>query len=256
MVCSLGQSIWFPHALARLVVQQEVKVGEVEGLLGLSAIELLGCLEVFEVLVICPDLKFVLPLLEQSDDSQHLLVMKYCSSMFSGHKLVLCTPTFKILKHVCMPSSCIPNKSHLALLKHWGPCKLLSEVHTFLSTVGVLRNFVKNFAHCANNLIKLTPVGVLFKFGPDQINALYEDIFCCWGAISKIVTDNSTPILKAIAYLAKKYNLHYIRVSGYNKHANNIVEQPHFDICQALLRLLIVISLITLLLDTTFFQLI
>ncbi|KNZ80751.1 hypothetical protein J132_04561 [Termitomyces sp. J132] len=30
--------------------------------------------------------------------------MKYCSGIFSGYKLVLCAPTFKILGHVCMPS--------------------------------------------------------------------------------------------------------------------------------------------------------
>ncbi|KNZ74496.1 hypothetical protein J132_06626 [Termitomyces sp. J132] len=30
--------------------------------------------------------------------------MKYCGSTFSDHKLVLCTPTFKILGHICTPS--------------------------------------------------------------------------------------------------------------------------------------------------------
>ncbi|KNZ77651.1 hypothetical protein J132_04686 [Termitomyces sp. J132] len=97
--------------------------------------------------------------------------MKYCSSTFSGHKLVLYALTFKILGHVCTPSSQIPDESCLALLKCWGPCKLLSEVRAFLGTVGVLRIFVKNFAYHANNLTKLTRVGIPFKFGPDQINA-------------------------------------------------------------------------------------
>ncbi|KNZ80986.1 hypothetical protein J132_03403 [Termitomyces sp. J132] len=69
--------------------------------------------------------------------------MKYCGSTFSGHKLVLCTPTFKILGHICTPN---------------------------------------------------------------------------------------------ITYLAKKYNLHYIQISGYNKCANGIVKQPHFDVCQALFK--------------------
>ncbi|KNZ80717.1 hypothetical protein J132_04691, partial [Termitomyces sp. J132] len=82
--------------------------------------------------------------------------MKYCSSTSSGHKLVLCTPTFKILGHICMPSSCVPDESHLALLEHWGPCKLLSEVWAFLSMVGILRILIKNFAHHAHNLTKLT----------------------------------------------------------------------------------------------------
>ncbi|KNZ72350.1 hypothetical protein J132_03441 [Termitomyces sp. J132] len=97
--------------------------------------------------------------------------MKYCGSTSSGYKLILCTLTFKILKHICMPSSCIPVESHLALLKCWGPCKLLSVIQAFLGTVGVLKIFLKNFAHHANNLMKLTHVGILFEFGPDQINA-------------------------------------------------------------------------------------
>ncbi|KNZ78147.1 hypothetical protein J132_01672 [Termitomyces sp. J132] len=73
--------------------------------------------------------------------------MKYCGGTFSGHKLILCAPTFKILGHVCTPSGRMPDKSRLALIKQWGPCKLLLEVQAFLGTVGVLRIFVKNFAH-------------------------------------------------------------------------------------------------------------
>ncbi|KNZ79774.1 hypothetical protein J132_08716, partial [Termitomyces sp. J132] len=41
---------------------------------------------------------------------------------------------------------------------------------------------------------------------------------------------------KAVTYLAKKYNLRHIRISGYNKHANGIVERPHFDVRQALFK--------------------
>ena len=96
---------------------------------------------------------------------------KYCSGTFLGHKLVLYSPTFKIPTHICTPSDCVPNKSYLALLECWGPCKLLIQVRVFLGTVGILCIFVKNFAHCAHHLIKLTCTGVPFEFGPDQINA-------------------------------------------------------------------------------------
>ncbi|KNZ82103.1 hypothetical protein J132_08286 [Termitomyces sp. J132] len=82
--------------------------------------------------------------------------MKYCSGTFSGHKLVLCTPTFKLIGHIYTPSSHVPDKGCLALLKCWSPCKSLFEVHAFLGTVGVLRIFVKNFTYHAHNLTKLT----------------------------------------------------------------------------------------------------
>lgn len=44
-------------------------------------------------------------------------------------------------------SESLPNESRVAVIKNWGPCKDLSEVHAFLGTVGVTRIFIRNFAH-------------------------------------------------------------------------------------------------------------
>ena len=63
---------------------------------------------------------------------------------------------------------------------------------------------------------------------------IFKDILCHWGTISKIVSDNGPPFVKALEYLAKKYHIHHIRILGYNSHANRIVERSHFDIRQAL----------------------
>jgi hypothetical protein len=63
---------------------------------------------------------------------------------------------------------------------------------------------------------------------------LFEDILCRWGTISEIVTDNGAPFMKALKYLAKKYHIRHIRISGYNSRANGIVERLHFDVRQAL----------------------
>ena len=97
--------------------------------------------------------------------------MKYSNGTFSGHKCVLCTPTFKILGHVCTSNGWVPNKNYLPLLECWGPCQLLTKVRAFLGTVRVLWMFGKNFAHCAHHLMKLMHTRVPFKFGPDQLNA-------------------------------------------------------------------------------------
>jgi len=40
--------------------------------------------------------------------------------------------------------------------------------------------------------------------------------------------------VKALEYLAKKYHIRHIRISGYNSRANGIVERSHFDVRQAL----------------------
>jgi hypothetical protein len=63
---------------------------------------------------------------------------------------------------------------------------------------------------------------------------LFEDVLCRWGTITEIVSDNGPPFIKALEYLAKKYHIRHIRISGYNSHANGLVERSHFDVRQAL----------------------
>jgi hypothetical protein len=52
----------------------------------------------------------------------------------------------------------------------------------------------------------------------------------------EIVMDNRTPFVKAMEYLAKCYHIVHIRISGYNSHANGVIEQSHFDVWQALFK--------------------
>ena len=63
---------------------------------------------------------------------------------------------------------------------------------------------------------------------------IFEDILCRWGSLTEIVTDNGPPFVKALEYLAKKYHIRHIRISGYNLRANGLVERTHFDVRQAL----------------------
>src|SRR6266542_3440790 len=52
--------------------------------------------------------------------------------------------------------------------------------------------------------------------------------------IAGIILDNGAPFIKAIAYLAKRYHINHIRISGYNSRANGLVKRSHFDVRQAL----------------------
>ena len=63
---------------------------------------------------------------------------------------------------------------------------------------------------------------------------IFEDILCRWGALAEIVTDNGPAFVKAVGYLAKRYKVQHIRISGYNSRANGIVERTHFDVRQSL----------------------
>jgi hypothetical protein len=65
---------------------------------------------------------------------------------------------------------------------------------------------------------------------------IYEDILCRWGSLREIVTDNGRPFLTALEYLAKRYHINHIRISGYNSRANGLVERPHFDVRQSLFK--------------------
>jgi hypothetical protein len=101
--------------------------------------------------------------------------MKYCGGTFSGTKLYLCVPRFMVIGHCCTYEGQIPDNSKVTAIKNWGPCSTLSEVRAFLGMVGVLRMFIRNFAHRAHHLVKLTRKGATFEFGAEQI-AAQEDL--------------------------------------------------------------------------------
>jgi hypothetical protein len=65
---------------------------------------------------------------------------------------------------------------------------------------------------------------------------IFQDILCRWGTLVEIVSDNGKPFIAALGHLEKKYHIRHIRISGYNSHANGIVERLHFDIRQALFK--------------------
>ena len=76
------------------------------------------------------------------------------------------------------------------MIRNWGPCKNLSEVRAFLGTVGVIRIFIRNFAHRAHHLVKLTRKDAPFEWGPEQEAAQAD--------LKKAVLDS--PALRAINY--------------------------------------------------------
>lgn len=65
---------------------------------------------------------------------------------------------------------------------------------------------------------------------------IHDDLLCRWGALSEIVTDNGKPFVNALDYLAKRYHITHIRISGYNSRANGLVERAHYDVRQALFK--------------------
>jgi hypothetical protein len=65
---------------------------------------------------------------------------------------------------------------------------------------------------------------------------IFEEILCRWGGVEEIVTDNGTPFVAALDWLAQKYGITHIRISAYNSKANGIVERSHRTIRDSLVK--------------------
>ena len=65
---------------------------------------------------------------------------------------------------------------------------------------------------------------------------ILHDIIYRWGCLLWIVTDNGPTFLAALRWLEKHYGMKHIRISGYNSHANGIVECAHYDVREAVFK--------------------
>ena len=79
-----------------------------------------------------------------------------------------------VLGQHCMAEGWLPDKNKLVKIVNWGPCKDLTNVHTFVGTIGVCRLFIKNFAHQAHHLVKLTRKGAPWEFSPEQLTTMAD----------------------------------------------------------------------------------
>jgi Integrase zinc binding domain/RNase H-like domain found in reverse transcriptase len=98
--------------------------------------------------------------------------MKYCGGTYSGFKTVLCAEEISVLGHRCTIDGRLPDQSRVIKIVNWGPCEDLSDVRAFLGTIGVCRLFIRDFAHRAHHLVKLTRKGTEWEFGPQQLEAM------------------------------------------------------------------------------------
>jgi len=64
----------------------------------------------------------------------------------------------------------------------------------------------------------------------------WEDIYCRYGAIGQITTDNGPEVKGAFAELVKRVDIPHITISTYNSRANGVVEQGHFTLREALVK--------------------
>ena len=100
--------------------------------------------------------------------------MKYCGGTFSGYKSLICAPEFTFTGHRCTFEGRLPEQSRISKIENWGPCHDLTDVRSFVGTIGVCRMFIRNFAHRAHHLVKLTRKGAEWEFGEKQLAAMID----------------------------------------------------------------------------------
>lgn len=64
----------------------------------------------------------------------------------------------------------------------------------------------------------------------------WEQIYCRYGAIAEVVSDNGPETKGAFAELLRRVGVPQVRISPYNKQANGVVERGHFIIREAILK--------------------
>jgi hypothetical protein len=100
----------------------------------------------------------------------------------------------------CTPHGCLPDPSRIDKIVKWGPCRDLSEVRTFLGTIGICRIFIASFAKCVNALVHLMRKDVPFKFGPAQVvaQADLKEALLNSPALRPINYNSDSPVILAV----------------------------------------------------------
>jgi hypothetical protein len=126
--------------------------------------------------------------------------MKYCGGTFSGFKSFLCASEITVLGHRCTIDGRLPEQSRIDKIINWGPCQNLSDVRSFLGTIGVCRLFIQNFAKRAHHLVKLTRKGVEWEFGQDQLDAMKDlkDALLSSPALRPIDYNSDSPVILSV----------------------------------------------------------
>ena len=64
-----------------------------------------------------------------------------------------------------------------------------------------------------------------------------EQIIFHYSTVGELVTDNRPSLNREFTQIVNEYNIHQIKISPYNLQANGVVEQGHFIIQEALVKM-------------------
>lgn len=82
---------------------------------------------------------------------------------------------------------------------------------------------------CEARALKKSDSAALMRF-------FWEQLYCRYGAIAEVVTDNGPEVKGAFSELLRRLSIPQIKISAYNKQANGVVERGHFIIREAVMK--------------------
>jgi hypothetical protein len=98
--------------------------------------------------------------------------MKYAGGTFSGMKSLLCAAEIVVVGHLCTYEGRKPGPDKVHVILNWGPCKMISDLRSFMGTVGLLRIYITNYAMRAEHIQKLLQGKETYHWGEDQMRSM------------------------------------------------------------------------------------
>lgn len=116
------------------------------------------------------------------------------------------------------------------------PATLFTKIHVDIMLMPKKRGF--RYIVAARDDLSRAAEGRALKEATARALAsfFWEQIYCRYGAVLQVVTDNGSEVKGAFEILLKRLKIPQVKISPYNSKANGVVERGHFTIREALVK--------------------
>lgn len=116
------------------------------------------------------------------------------------------------------------------------PTSIFSKVHIDVMLMPRARGY-RYIVAARDSLSRVSEGRALRKSTAQALASFFWDqIFCRYGAIHEVVTDNGPEVQGAFSELMDRYGIPQVTISPYNSKANGVVERGHFIIREAIVK--------------------
>lgn len=116
------------------------------------------------------------------------------------------------------------------------PVSLFSKVYIDVMNMPEVSGY-KYIVAARDDLSRASEGKALKKNNSQELaDFFWEHIYCRYGAVQHVVTDNGPEMKKAFKLVLDRLKIPQIKISAYNSKANGVVERGHFTIREALIK--------------------